>query len=113
MKHSSFLALISPTLRDYYFVVRALAEDLDDDPALHHQLALWTGKWICRARLEELTESGKSSEDAVAHLRQRYGVVVNRAVTDSLDLSHLHHAALTVLKGHTLRPPFPVAGLIW
>lgn len=86
MKHSSFLALIGPTLRDHYFVARALAEDLDDDPALHYELALWTDKWICRARLEELVESRASPEDAVERLRQRYGVVINHVVLDSLDL---------------------------
>ena len=109
MKHSSFLALIGPTLRDYYFVARALAEDLDDDPALHHELALWTNKWVYRARLEELAESGASLEDAVERLRQRYGVVINHAAPDTLDLSPPHHAALTVLKVHTLRHPVSVA----
>ena len=109
MKHSSSLALIGPTLRDHCFVARAVAGDLDGDPAMHHELALWTDRCICRARLEEVAESGESPEDAVARLRQRFSVVINHAVLDSHDLSPPHHAALTVLKGHTLRPPFLVA----
>jgi hypothetical protein len=101
--------LIGRTLRDHYFVARALAEDLDYDPALHHELALWTDKWICRTRLEGLAECRESPEDAVARFRQRYGVVINHAVLDTLDLSPSHHAVLTVLKVHTLRHPFSVA----
>ncbi|MDE2828336.1 MAG: hypothetical protein OXL40_13710 [Bacteroidota bacterium] len=108
MKHSSFLALIGPTLLDYPFAARALAEDLDD-AALHHELALGSDKWVYRAMLEELSESGASPEDAVERLRQRYGVVINHAVLDTLDLSPPHHAALTVLKVHTLRHSFSVA----
>ena len=113
MKHSSFLALIGPTLRDHYLVVRVLAEDLDDDLAPHHELALWSDKWVYRARLEELAESGESPEDAEARLRQCNGMVINHAVLDTLDLSPPHQAALTVLKGHTLRPPLPVADPAW
>ncbi len=110
MRHSSFQALIGPTLRDHYFVARALAEDLDDDPALHHELALWTDKWVYRARLEGLAECGESPEDAVARLRERYGVVINLAVLDSLDLSPPYHAALTVLKDirFVLPSPLPI-----
>lgn len=109
MKHSSFLALGGPTLRDYHFVARALAEDLDDDPALHHELARGTDKWVYRAMHKELSESRASPEDAVERLRQRYGLVINHAVLDTLDLSPPHHTALTVLNGHTLRPPFSIA----
>ena len=113
MIHSLFLALVGPTLRDHHLVARALAECLDDDPALHHELALWADKWVDRTRLEEPAESGASSKDAVARLRQRYGVVINHAALDSLHLSPPHHAALTVLKGHMLRPPYPIADPIW
>ena len=35
---------IGLTLRDRYFVRRALAEGLDDDPALRHELALLDGQ---------------------------------------------------------------------
>ncbi len=104
---------IGLTLRDHYFVKRALAEDLDDDPALSHELGLWTDKWVYRARLAELAESGESIEETLARLRERYGVVINHAVLDTLVLSPPHHAGLTVLKGHTLRPAFPVADPVW
>ncbi len=104
---------IGLTLRDHYFVRRALEEGLDEDPALRHELALWTDKWIYRARLEELAESGESPEEIVVRLRERHGVVINHAVLDTLDLSPPHSAGLTVLKGHTLRPAFPVADPVW
>ena len=109
MRHSSFQASIGPTLRGHYFVARALAEGLRGDPVLHHELALWTDKWVYRARLQELAESGASPEDAVERLRKRYRVVINHAVLDTIDLSLPHHVALTVPKVHMRRPSFPLS----
>ena len=101
------------TLRDHYFVKRALEEDLDEDPALRHELALWTDKWVYRVLLEELTDDEEAVKEAVLQLRNRYPVVVHHAVLDTLTLSHPNYSGLTVLKGHTLRPAFPVADPVW
>ena len=78
---------IGLTLRDHYFVKRALEEDLDDDPALGHEMALWTDKWVYRVRLDQLIDSGESVKETLVQLRSRYPVVVHRAVLDTLTLS--------------------------
>ncbi len=101
------------TLRDHYFVKRALEEDLDEDPVLRHELALWTDKWVYRVLLEEITEGEEVVKEIVLRLRNRYPVVVHRAVLDTLTLSPPNYVGLTVLKGHTLRPAFPVADPVW
>lgn len=104
---------IGLTLRDHYFVKRALEENLDDDPAVHHELALWTDKWVYRVMRDELIDNKESVNEAVLQLRKRYPVVIHRAVLDTLTLSPPNHAGLTVFKGHTHRAAFPVADPVW
>ena len=104
---------IGLTLRDHYFVQRALEEDMDEDPTLRHELALWTDKWVYRALREELTDSEETVGETLRRLRDRYPVVVHHAVLDTLTLSAPNNTGLTVLKGHTLRPAFPVADPVW
>ena len=104
---------IGLTLRDHYFVQRALEEDLDDDPALRHELALWTDKWVYRALREDLAAGEETMGEILRRLRTQYLVTVNHAVLDTLTLSPPHQSGLTVLKGHTLRPAFPVADPGW
>ena len=104
---------IGLTLRDHYFVQRALEEDMDENPALYHELALWTDKWVYRVLREELTDGEETVGETLRRLRNRYPVVVHHTVLDTLTLSAPHLTGLTVLKGHTLRPAFPVADPVW
>lgn len=104
---------IGLTLRDHYFVQRALEEDMDEDPALRHELALWTDKWVYRVLREELADSEERVGETLRRLRERYPVVVHHAVLDTLTLSAPNNTGLTVLKGHTLRPAFPIADPVW
>ncbi|MXW63628.1 MAG: hypothetical protein F4Y00_04260 [Bacteroidetes bacterium SB0662_bin_6] len=104
---------IGLTLRDHYFVQRALEENMDEDPALRHELALWTDKWVYRVLREELADSEETVGETLRRLREHYPVVVHHAVLDTLTLSTPNNAGLTVLKGHTLRPAFPVADPVW
>ncbi len=100
---------IGLTLRDHYFVRRALDEGMDEDPALRHELALWTDKWVYRALREELS----NIEETIRQLRDRYPLIINHTVLDTLTLSDPNSTGLTLLKGHTLRPAFPVADPMW
>ena len=104
---------IGLTLRDHYFVQRALEEDMDEEPALRHELALWTDKWVYRVLRKELADSEETVGETLRRLRDRYPVVVHHAVLDTLTLSPPNNTGLTVLKGHTLRPAFPVADPVW
>lgn len=104
---------IGLTLRDHYFVQRALEEDMDENPALRHELALWTDKWVYRVLREELADSEETVGETLRRLREYYPVVVHHAVLDTLTLSAPNNTGLTVLKGHTLRPAFPVADPVW
>ena len=104
---------IGLTLRDHYFVQRAYEEGLDQDQALRHELDLWTDKWVYRGMLEELSADMNAVKEMVLKLRDRYFVEVNHAVLDTLTLSPPNHSGLTVLKGHTLRPAYPVADPVW
>lgn len=104
---------IGLTLRDHYFAQRALEENMDEVPALRHELALWTDKWVYRVLREELADSEETVGETLRRLRERYPVVVHHAVLDTLTLSAPNKAGLTVLKGHTLRPAFPVADPVW
>ena len=104
---------IGLTLRDHYFIRRALEEGLDDDSSLRHELALWTEKWIYRAFRNELSSNRESVTETVLRLRKRYPVIINHSVLDTLSLSPPNGVGLTVLKGHTLRPAFPVLDPDW
>ncbi len=104
---------IGLTLRDHYFAQRALEENMDEDPALRHKLALWTDKWVYRVLREELADSEETVGETLRRLREHYPVVVHHAVLDTLTLSAPNNTGLTVLKGHTLRPAFPVADPVW
>lgn len=104
---------IGLTLRDHYFVQRALEEGMDEDPTLKHELALWTDKWVYRALREDLADGEEPIDETLLRLRDRYPVAVNHTVLDTLTLSPPNHSGLTVLKGHTLRPAFPVADPVW
>ena len=104
---------IGLAVRDRYFVRRAMQEGLDRDPELRHELSLWTDKWVSRAMREALSASEESVGETFRRLRRRYPVVIHRAVLDTLTLSEPGRAGLTVLKGHTLRPAFPVADPLW
>lgn len=104
---------IGLTLRDYYFVQRALEEGMDEDPAIRHELALWTDKWVYRVLREDLADGEETIGETLRRLRDLYPVAVNHSVLDTLTLSPPNHAGLTVLKGHTLRPAFPVADPVW
>ena len=104
---------IGLTLRDHYFIRRALEEGLDNDSSVQHELALWTDKWVYRALSDELGGNGESVPETVLRLRERYPVTINHSVLDTLTLSSPTGAGLTVLKGHTLRPAFPVLDPDW
>ncbi|MDE2956561.1 MAG: hypothetical protein OXU68_06105 [Bacteroidota bacterium] len=99
---------IGLTLRDHFFVKRALAEGMDKDSLLRHELALWTDKWVYRALRNELGDNRESVPETVLRLRERYPIIIHHSVLDTLSLSPPGGAGLTVLKGHTLRPAFPV-----
>jgi len=104
---------IGLTLRDHYFAQRALEENMDEDPALRHELALWTDKWVYRVLREELADSEETVGETLRRLREHYPVVIHHAVLDTLTLSAPNNTGLTVLKGHTLRPAFPVVDPVW
>ena len=104
---------IGLTLRDHYFVKRALEEGLDDDSSLRHELALWTDKWVYRALRNKLNSTPDSVARTVLRLRERYRVTIDHSVLDTLTLSPPNSAGLTVLKGHTLRPAYPVLDPEW
>ena len=104
---------IGLAVRDRYFVRRATQEGLDQDPELRHELSLWTDKWVGRAMREALSESEETVSETFRRLRRRYPVIIHHAVLDTLTLSAPERPGLTVLKGHTLRPAFPVADPVW
>ena len=66
-----------------------------------------------RALREELADSEGTVGKTLRRLREHYPVVVHHAVLDTLTLSAPNNTGLTVLKGHTLRPAFPVADPVW
>ena len=96
------------TLRDRAFVRRAEEEGLGDEPSVQHELALWSDKWVYRALRADIAKEGGSVETALRDLRDRYRVEIRRDVLDTLDLSDPSSPGMTLLKGHTMRPAFPV-----
>jgi hypothetical protein len=96
------------TLRDKYFVQRAEREGLDDTEEVRHEMNLWLDKWMFRALVDDVEESGESIEDVLGALRDRYAVEIHHEVLDTLGLSDAGSAGLTLLKGHTMRPAFPI-----
>ena len=100
------------TLRDRAFVRRAEEEGLGDDPAVRHELALWSDKWVYRAMRAEIAQDGGSLDEVLGELRDRYDVEIRRDVLDTLDLSDPSSAGMTLLKGHTMRPAFPVVDAV-
>ena len=110
---NDFYDAIGLTLRDHYFVQRALDEDLGDVPVVRHESALWTDKWVSRVLREELAHGAESVGGTLRRLRDRYPVVIHHAVLDTLVLSAPHRTGLTLLKGHTLRSAYPVVDPVW
>lgn len=104
---------IGLTLRDHSFTRRAENEGLDEASEYAHELGLWSDKWVFRAFVEQIDREGGSVIDTVRTLRSRYPVEIRHEVLDSLELSGPESAGLTVLKGHTSRPAFPVADAAW
>lgn len=101
------------TLRDHSFTRRAEEEGLDEAPEYAHQLGLWSDKWVFRAFVEQINRAGGSVSDTLRALRTRYPIEIRREVLDTLSLSAPQGAGVTLLKGHTLRPAFPVADATW
>lgn len=104
---------IGLTLRDQSFTRRAEKEGLDRAPEYVHELGLWSDKWVFRAFVEKIDREGGSVADTLRLLRSRYPVEIRHRVLDSLELSAPHSAGVTLFKGHTARPAFPVADAAW
>ncbi len=100
-------------LRDRAFVARAASEGLDRAAAVKHDLRLWSDKWVYRALLERINGSGGSIEERLEELRDRYRIEIRHSVLDTLDLPNPQSPGLTLFKGHTMRPAFPVADAAW
>lgn len=104
---------IGLTLRDHSFTRRAEEEGLDEAPEFVHELGLWSDKWVFRAFVDEIDGEAGSVADTIRTLRSRYPVEIRHHVLDELELSAAQSTGMTLFKGHTARPAFPVADAAW